>query len=427
MLPLGVFPVTQIEQEKNPVTQVIQLVSLLEYLLGFVNPNLLGKDGKPATVGERVDANRALFANPPDVFFGIGVRNNIVHAKSTDVTEPEIKRAVVHLLRAVREVASHSAAQGRIPAAVRQEIFSVTANQAADAPTRAVTTSQLPPTPPAPNFSQFGQTERAVPTSSTPLAATTPVNASPSFTTKVTPRPTMTTPPTQNADNRVSTKTIRNIAILVAVLAAGLFLAKPAWNLTKEKIYGSEEDTKITRTQAEAALKTIQRSYGKNPLFAAKIIEAQTAWRDAEIAFNQGKFKEAEPIYRRVLAVSDELALKETERKDAQQFFDEMKKARDAAVASQAPQYASGPWQEAENLRRLADTASKNGDSATAKQNALQAQQKYEEAKMAADTVPKPEPSPTPQTSPSAAPTPSSSGASGEDSRARPRPEFDEV
>lgn len=104
-----------------------------------------------------------------------------------------------------------------------------------------------------------------------------------------------------------------------------------------------------------------------------------------------------------------------------------MKKARDAAVASQAPQYASGPWQEAENLRRLADTASKNGDSATAKQNALQAQQKYEEAKMAADTVPKPEPSPTPQTSPSAAPTPSSSGASGEDSRVRPRPEFDEV
>ncbi|MBS1787129.1 MAG: hypothetical protein JST85_05370 [Acidobacteria bacterium] len=406
------------------MTQVIQLVSLLEYLLGFVNPNLLGKDGKPATVGERVDANRALFANPSDVFFGIGVRNNIVHAKSTDVTEPEIKRAVVHLLRALREVANHPTTQASIPATVRREIFSVAADQAANAPTRAVTTSQLPPTPPTPIFGQFGQTERAVPTGSTPLAATTPVSASPSFTTKVTPRPTMTT---QNANNRVSTRAIRNVAILVAVLAAGLFLAKPAWNLTKERIYGSEEDTKIIRTQAEAALKTIQRSYGKNPLFAAKIIEAQTAWRDAEIAFNQGKFKEAEPIYRRVLAVSDELALKETERKDAQQFFDEMKKARDAAVAAQAPQYAPGPWQEAENLRRLADTASKNGDSATAKQNALQAQQKYEEAKMAADTVPKPEPSPTPQTSPGTAPTPPSSSSPGEDSRVRPRPEFDDI
>ncbi len=418
MLPLGVFPVTQIEQEKNSVTQVIQLVSLLEFLLSFVNPNLLGKDGKPATVGERVDANRALFANPPDVFFGIGVRNNIVHAKSTDVTEVEITRAVSHLLKAVREISIHST----IPAAIRQEIFAVS-DPAANAPTRAVTTSQLPPTPPTPKFSQFGQSGQSAPTSSTPLAATAPVNASPSFTTKVTPRPTMTT--TTNSESGVPTRTIRNVAIFIALLAGGLFLAKPAWNLTKEGIYGSEENTKITRAQAETSLNTIKRSYGNKPLFAAKVIEAQTAWRDAEIAFNQGKFKEAEPIYRRVLAVSDELALKETERKDAQQFFDEMKKARDAANSAQAPQYAAAQWQEAENLRRLAETASKNGDSAAAKQNALQAQQKYEEAKTAADAVPKPEPSPTLQTPPGVTPTNPASGS--DEPRTRPRPDLDQV
>lgn len=227
----------------------------------------------------------------------------------------------------------------------------------------------------------------------------------------------MTTTPSEST---VSTRTIRNVAIFIALLAAVVFLAKPAWNLTKERLYGSEEDTKITRTQAETALKTIQRSYGNKPLFAAKVIEAQTAWRDAEIAFNQGKFKEAEPIYRRLLAVGDELALKETERKDAQQFFDEMKKARDAANTAQAAQYASAQWQEAENLRRLAETASKNGDTATAKQNALQAQQKYEEAKTVADAAPKPEPSPTPQTPPNT--TPNSSSPSSDESRVRPRP-----
>lgn len=422
MLPLGVYPVTQIEQEKNPVTQVIQLVSLLEYLLNFVSPNLLGKDGKPATIGERVDANRALFANPPDVFFGIGVRNNIVHAKSSDVTEAEIKRAVGHLFKAVREISNHSSIQASIPATVRQEVFAVSTAQMANAPTKAVTTSQLPPAPPTPNFGQLaqpGQSGQAAPTSSTSLGSTTPVNTSPSFTTKVTPRPTMTS---TNSDNGIATRTIRNIAIFLALLAAVLFLSKPAWNLGKEKLYGSEEDTKITRTQAETALKTIQKSHGGKPVFAAKIIEAQTAWRDAEIAFNQGKFKEAEPIYRRVLAVSDELALKETERKDAQQFFDEMKKARDAANAAQAAQYAATLWQEAENLKRLAETASKNGDSATAKQNALQAQQKYEEAKMAADVVPKPAPSPTPQTPP-VTPPPSSATSGTEEPRVRPRPD----
>lgn len=415
MLPLGVYPVTQIEQEKNPVNQVIQLVSLLEYLLNFVSPNLLGKDGKSATVGERVDANRALFANPSDVFFGIGVRNNIVHAKSSDVTEVEIIRAVGHLLKAAHEIGNNQ----NIPATVRQEVFAISTAQSANAPTRAVTTSQLPPSPPAPNFVQPGQPRQAVPTNSTPLAATVPINASPSFTTKVTPRPTMT--PT-NPESGISTRTIRNIAIFVAVLAAVLFLSKPAWNLGKEKLYGSEENTKITRTQAESALRTIQKSYGGKPVFAAKIIEAQTAWRDAEIAFNQGKFKEAEPIYRRVLAVGDELALKETERKDAQQFFDEMKKARDTANAAQAPLYAPAIWQEAENLRRLAETASKNGDSATAKQNALQAQQKYEEAKSAADLVPKPEPSPTPLT-PAVTPPPNQAQPTGEQPNVRPRPD----
>ena len=191
MLPLGVNPVRQIEQEKNPATQVIQLVSLLEYLLGFVSPGLLGKDGKPASVGELVSANRNLFTNPSDVFFGIGVRNNLVHAKATDATEDEIRRAIGYLFKAVTDLQSHAS----IPANSRQEVLAVTPEQAPTVdlqePTKPVTTSPLPPAPPTPAFRQINQTTLV---SATPVQPTTPVTAmttgTTSYTTKVSPKPT---------------------------------------------------------------------------------------------------------------------------------------------------------------------------------------------------------------------------------------------
>lgn len=411
MLPLGVYTITQIEQERNPATQVIQLVSLLEFMLGFVSPNQLSEDGKPATVGERVDANRKLFSNPPDVFYGIGVRNNIIHAKSSDATESEIRRAAMHLLKAVNELSGHE----NLPDVVKREIFKQSQTELVSAPTIAVTSSPLPPPPP--NFAPISQT---APTNSMPLSptmATKPV----SYTTQVSPKQTTPNPNPMVTSNEpsISTRQIRNIAIVIGLIAAVVFLAKPVWYWSKERIYGSEENTKITRTQAESALKTIQ-GLGKKPGLAAKVIEAQTAWRDAEIAFNQGKFKEAEPIYRRVLEIGDEMALRETERKDTQQFFDDMNKAREAARTAQAQQYAASIWIDAENLKRSADLAFKNGDIAVAKQTALQAQQKYEEAKSVADTTPKPEPSPTPTPS---SPTSNDPPLLNDQQRLRPRPD----
>ncbi len=413
MLPLGVYTLTQIEQEKNPATQVIQLVSLLEFLLGFVSPNLLSKDGKPATVGERVDANRRFFSNPPDVFFGIGVRNNIIHAKSADATEAEIRRAVGHLFNAVNELRGHAS----LPDDIRREIFKESLTELVTAPTKPVTGTSFPPIPPKPNFGPIGQVE---PTTSTPLSAamaTKPV----SYTTQVSAKQTSPnqTPMATSTDHSISTRQIRNIAIVIGLIAAVVFLSKPVWYWGKERIYGSEENTKITRTQAESALKTIQ-ILGKKPGLAAKVIEAQTAWRDAEIAFNQGKFKEAEPIYRRVLEIGDEMALRETERRDTQQFFDDMNKAREAARTAQAQQFAATVWMEAENLKRSADLSFKNGDITVAKQTALQAQQKYEEAKSVADAVPKPEPSPSPTP---IVPPPNEPPASDDQQRLRPRPD----
>jgi hypothetical protein len=87
-----------------------------------------------------------------------------------------------------------------------------------------------------------------------------------------------------------------------------------------------------------------------------------------------------------------------------QQFFDEMNKTREAARTAQAPQYATALWQEGENARRAADTAFRTGDLAAAKQTALQAQQKYEEAKSASDAAPKPSATPTPAPTPTATP-----------------------
>lgn len=401
MLPLGVNPVTQIEQEKNPATQVIQLVSLLEYLLGFVNsgqagPGLIGKDGKPASVGELVNANRGLFANPPDVFFGIGVRNNLVHAKATDATEAEIRRAVSHLLKAANDIRTHAS----IPENVRQEVFASSPTQAAtvdlQGPTRPVTTSPLPPSPPTPSFKPIIQ---PAPTNSTPVPVTMPVTGLTSYTTKVSPKPTTPEQAVMTAEPSISTHQIRNAAIVIAILAIAVFFAKPAWQFGKEKLYGSEANTQFTRAQAEAALKRIQ-TFDKRQGFAAKVTEAQAAWRDSEIAFKQENFKDAETGYRRVLQVWDELAVKENERKEVQQFFDEMNKVREAARLAQAPQYAAGLWQEAETLRRTADAAFKTGDLSAAKSTALQAQQKFEDAKSAADAVPKPSPTPAPTTEP---------------------------
>jgi len=426
MLPLGVYPLTRIEQEKNPATQVIQLVSLLEFLLGFVSPGLMGKDGRPATVGERVDVNRTLFSHPPDVFFGIGVRNNIVHAKATDATEVEIRRAVSHLFNAIGEIRTHV----NIPQDVRQEIFAAAPKSISDAPTKPVTTLPLPP---APQFAPIYQAGETTSVASAPLPPasplTTPINPATSYTTKVSPKSTIpqptspqpatmpTTMPTINAEPSISTRQIRNAAIFITVLAAAVFLAKPVWQFGKERLYGSETDTQITRGQAESALNRVQTLGKRQGSYAAKITEAQAAWRDADIAFKQQKFKDAETGYRRVLQISDELAVKDNERKEAQQFFDEMNKAREAARVAQAQQYAAAAWQDAENLRRSADAALKTGDTATAKQTSLQAQQKYEEAKSAADATPKPALVPTP--TPASADPPSS----GEAPRVRPRPE----
>src|SRR5262249_5084188 len=146
---------------------------------------LTGKDGRPATVGECVDANRGIFSTPANVFFGIGVRNNIVHAKATDATEEEIRRAAGYLFQAISDVRAHTG----IPAEARQEVFAVSP----DAPTKPVTTSPRLSVPSAPKFTPINQAGQTMPATPAPLQPTapltTPVTSPTSYTTRVSAKP----------------------------------------------------------------------------------------------------------------------------------------------------------------------------------------------------------------------------------------------
>jgi hypothetical protein len=129
MLPQGIHPISKIEEEHDSDTQVTKLVSLLGYLLSLINPNVTPKDGKNVGFGERVNANRRLFTNVPDIFFAIGVRNCIVHPENCEKhhTEAEIKRAAKHLRNAIYEIRNHK----RIPADVKRDVFESAAPRAA--------------------------------------------------------------------------------------------------------------------------------------------------------------------------------------------------------------------------------------------------------------------------------------------------------
>lgn len=366
VLPQGIYPVAKIEQESALDTQVTRLVSLLGYLLNLINPNVEPKDGKNVGFGERVNANSHLFTNVHDIFFAIGVRNSIVHPENCDKphTKAEIERAVKHLRNAIYEIRDHY----RIPADIKQDVFQPVAPRAAASNHQA---------PPSPNFPSINQAK--------------PLDIQPE------PKPAAA----QSAGWLLSLRPKRPgrwVALLI-VGALLLIYGKTLWQFGQEKLFGSKPAAIVRRKEADAAIKRIQR-FDKQQGFAVKVTEAQAAWREAEIAFQQQRFKDAEQGYQRVSQVWDELVVRQNDRDEAQKLLAEIQNDRAAARNAQAPQVAPQLWQEAEQARLAARTALSNGNFAEAKQLALQAKQKYEEAIGFA-----PSPTPTPE-GPIATPTP---------------------
>jgi hypothetical protein len=357
MLPQGIYPISKIEQEYAADTQVTKLVSLLGYLLSLINPNVTPKDGKNVGFGERVNANRRLFTNVPDIFFAIGVRNCIVHPENCEkpYTEAEIKRAAKHLRNAIYEIRDHK----RIPADVKRDVFQPAAPRAS-APNYQ--------TPPPPNFPPKKQAKSR----------------------NVRPKPK---PVVARSAKWLLSLRPRHPGRWVAALVVGVLLTvygKTIWQFGQEKFFGTRPDAITRRKEADAAIKRMQQ-FDKLQGFAAKVVEAQAAWREAEIAFHQQRFKDAEQGYQRVSQIWDELVVRQNDRNEAQKLLAKIQTDRADARNAQAPQVAPQLWREAEQSRLAARTALTNGNFAEAKQLALKAKQKYEEATGLA-----PSPTPTP-------------------------------
>jgi hypothetical protein len=337
--------------------------------LSLINPNVTPKDGKNVGFGERVNANRRLFTNVPDIFFAIGVRNCIVHPESCEKphTEAEIKRAAKHLRNAIYEIRDHH----RIPADVKRDVFRTAAPRAA-----------------APNY-------QTAPSPIKPIKQAKPL--------KVRPKPK---PVVARSARRLLSLRPRHPERWVAALVVGALLSvygKTIWQFGQEKFFGT-----IRRNEADAAIKRMQQ-FEKRQGFAAKVAEAQAAWREAEIAFHQQRFKDAEQGYQRVSQIWDELVVRQNDRNDAQKLLAEIQSGRADARNAQAPHVAPQLWREAEQARLAARTALTNGNFAEAKQLALKAKQKYEEATgLAPSSTPTPGgpiATPTPYTKPPPAPS----------------------
>jgi hypothetical protein len=347
ILPQGIYPISKIEQEYAADTQVTKLVSLLGYLLSLINPNVTPKDGKNVGFGERINANRHLFTNVPDIFFAIGVRNCIVHPENCEkpYTEAEIKRAAKHLRNAIYEIRDHN----RIPADVKRDVFQPAARRRSAAPK-----NQTAPSPNSP-----------------------PIKKAKSLNVRPKPKPVVA----RSARWLLSLRP-RHPGRWVAALVVGALLSiygNTIWQFGQEKFFGTRPDGAIRRKEADAAIKRMQQ-FDKRQGFAAKVVEAQAAWREAEIAFHQQRFKDADQGYQRVSQIWDELVVRQNDLSEAQKLLAKIQTDRADARNAQAPQVAPQQWREAEQARLAARTALNNGNFAEAKQLALKAKQKYEEA-----------------------------------------------
>jgi hypothetical protein len=353
MLPQGIYPISKIEQDAAD-TQVTKLVSLLGYLLSLINPNVTPKDGKNVGFGERVNANRRLFTNAPDIFFAIGVRNCLVHPENCEKphTEAEIKRAAKHLRNAIYEIRDHK----RIPADVKRDVFRTAA------PRSAATSYQ---TAPSPNFPPRKRAKRLnVRPEPKPVAA-----RSARWLPSLRPR-----------------HPGRWVAALVVVALLSVY-GKAVWQFGQEKFFGTRPDATLRRKEADAAIRRMQQ-FDKRQGFAAKVAEAQAAWREAEIAFQQQRFKDADQGYQRVSRIWDELVVRQNDRNEAQKLLAEIQGNRADARKAKAPLVAPQLWREAEQASLDARTALTNGNFAEARRLALKAKQKYEEATVSVPKIP---------------------------------------
>ncbi|MBL8170428.1 MAG: TonB family protein [Acidobacteria bacterium] len=380
MLPPTFLTIPQIEREQRAGSKLMHLTALLEYLLRLCNPNLLNDAGREPSLGERINAFKHLFDKIDQVFWAVKVRNAFVHGlEGSTYSDRDARNAVNYLIEAIGVVCAQSAIPRPLVAAIYDDP-DVEAQAQKEADARR----------------QQEQKARAERERKAQAEQAQQVRAQEIRLEEVKLLHARREKEAQERKARWQTVVsgLRKLLVL-AVLGGALWWAWP----TLMTLYkGDRGGAAVVRTAAELALKKV-RGKQQQREYAEFINQADAAWRDAEIEFKRGNFRAAEERYRQVIGFWDALNARMAESSTFEELLAEVNTLRRAATDAQAPQKAAEQWRQAEDFRRNAVTARKNGDLAGAKNLIVQARQLYEAAQATALT-PAPEPSQQPTPAP---------------------------
>ncbi len=370
MLPPNFLTIPQIQHERHAGSKLMHLTTLLEYLLKLYNPNVAAADvGKDPKVGERVIACQEVFSNFKKVLTALRVRNSFAHVmEDAEYTERDHRNAVDCLIEAIGDICRQSAIPRDVVAAIyRDPDADFHARQDAEDRTRQEQKAQV-------ERDKRAQEEQARKLRAEQERLEEGHRQHARRETEL----------QRKSANRVSIIYGLRGALVLGVLAAvGYF----SWPQVNTWIYGSRPTAAVVRTQAELALKNV-RLRKKQTEYGTFILQADAAWRDGEIEFKKGNFKQAEEKYRQVLSLWDGVNARMAETQSFEELQTEMNAMRAAAQKAQVPQKAAEQWNQAEEFRRNAINARRNGNLQDAKNLILQARQQYEMAQAAAMTPP---------------------------------------
>ncbi|HMX29388.1 MAG TPA: energy transducer TonB [Blastocatellia bacterium] len=403
MLPPNFLTIPQIQHERHAGSKLMHLTTLLEYLLKLYNPHVAAADvGKDPKVGERVIACQQVLGDFKNVLWALKVRNAFAHAlEGVSYTEREQQNAVNYLIEAIGDMCKQQVIPRALVAAIYSDPdASFHAKQAAEDQRRKEEQARIER-----EKRVHEEHARKLRAEQERLEEGKRQHAR------------RETEIERKAANRVSIIAGLRTVALLGMAGVGVYFG---WPRAQEWIYGSKPTASVVRTQAELALKKVALKK-KQTEYGTFVIQANAAWRDAEIEFKKGNYKAAEEKYRQVLSLWDGVNARMAETQSFEELQAEANTLRAAAQKAQAREKAAAQWNQAEELRRNAINARRNGNLEEAKNLILQAQQQYEIAQATAMTPPvdssektdviveggRPEggPTATPETTPTFAPT----------------------
>jgi TonB family protein len=372
MLPPNFLTIPQIQNERQVGSKLMYLTTLLEYLLKLYNPNVTAaEEGRDPKVGERVIACQHIFDNVAKVLWALKIRNSFAHVIETaSFTERDHRNAVDYLIEAIGDVCRQPA----IPRQLVQEIYhdpdaDLRGGQEAEEQRRREQQAQV-------ERERRARAERAQKLRAEELRLE-----------ETRLRQAQRERESQERRSREAKmwQTIRSgfrWLVLLALLAGGGYYFWPKLVILYK---GDKAGAAVVRTEAGLALKKV-REKRKQKEYGAVIAQAEAAWRDGEIEFKRGNYRLAEEKYRLMIGIWDTLNARVAESLSYDELLAEVNSLRAAAGKAQAQQKATDLWNQAEETRRNAETARKNGDLQSAKNLIIQARQQYETAQATALT-----------------------------------------